>query len=209
MSCYLLTGRDRNRRANHMTGNEPFDRTGGRPSNPRPHKPRPQPYLVTVRKACPEPGRRAAADSAWELLPPLCASERQEDLDEVRRMIELGEIDVAIDELRWLLQGCSDFIAVHRLLGELALAREDYPLARGHFGYAFRIGVKAVGEPPAGLFPYSQEGNRDFLESAKGLAWCLFKLDKPELAIDVVRTLLACDPSDPLGVGAWVTEAPH
>ena len=59
-------------------------------------------------------------------------------------MIEAGEVDIAIDELRWLLGGCSDFIAAHRMLGEAAMLESDIPLARGHFGYAFQIGVKAL-----------------------------------------------------------------
>src|SRR5262245_42144351 len=77
---------------------------------------------------------------AWELVHPRCALARADDMDDVRQMVEHGETEIAVDELRWLLNGCSDFIDAHRLLGELALGAEDFPLARGHFGYAFRLG---------------------------------------------------------------------
>lgn len=166
-----------------------------------PGKSAPHPTLVTLKKA---PG-----GDGFELVPPACAIERQDDLAEVHSMLEMGEADVAVDELRWLLEGCSDFIDIHRILGEIALSREDIPLARGHFGYAYRIGSKVIGDPPCGLLPYALPANQAFLESAKGLAWCLFKLDKAQLARDVVRTLLACDPSDPLGVKSWQTQAPE
>ena len=73
----------------------------------------------------------------YELVHPRCAVERADDLEEVRKMIDAGEVDVAVDELRWLLSGCSDFVDAHRLLGELALSENDLPLARAHFGYAY------------------------------------------------------------------------
>ena len=79
------------------------------------------------------------------LVHPRCARDRADDLEEVREMIEAGELDVAIDELRWLVGGCSEFIEAHGLLGELALATdEDVALARGHFGVAVQLGLKAL-----------------------------------------------------------------
>ncbi len=36
-------------------------------------------------------------------------------------MIEAGEMDVALDELRWLLSGCGEFIAAHVLLGKVGV----------------------------------------------------------------------------------------
>ncbi|MBI1902719.1 MAG: hypothetical protein HYS13_16590 [Planctomycetia bacterium] len=162
---------------------------------------RPAPPSDT-RVAC----RKVQGQDAWELVHPRCALERADDLADVQAMLGAGEIDVARDEVRWLLKECSDFIAGHRLLGELALAEEDYALARGHFGYAFRIGLKALGEPLPGLVPYARPDNQGFLESGKGLAFCLDKLGKREMALEVVETLLALDPSDPLAVGAWRKE---
>ncbi len=120
-------------------------------------------------------------------------------------MIAAGEYDVARDELRWLLQGCPNFIAAHRMLGELALGENDFRLARGHFGYACEIGLRALprGRSPAPL-PYDVPANQAFLESAKGLAWCLRQLGERTLAEEVVEKLLTWDPTDPLGVRGWV-----
>ena len=148
--------------------------------------------------------RRKPSENAWELLHPRCALERAEDIEEVQIMLDAGETEIAKDELRWLLNGCSDFVAAHRLLGDLALAEGDLRLARGHFGYAYEIGVSAF--PPRGLdapLPYRLSSNRTFLEAAKGLAWCLHELGKKKLARRVLEQLLECDPGDPLGVRAW------
>ncbi len=129
-------------------------------------------------------------------------------------MIDAGEMDVARDELRWLLSGCSDCIDAHQLLGELALDQHnDLELARGHFGYAYQLGLRAwrrAGEPTP--VPYSQPANRAFHESGRALAWCLEKLRNPAMADEVVATLTRLDPSDPLGTapgarataGRWI-----
>jgi len=139
----------------------------------------------------------------WELVHPPCALERADDLEEVEQMIGVGEVEVAQDELRWLLDGCSDFVTAHRLLGELAIAAGDLPLARGHFGYAFEIGLGALPADFAGGLPYRIPANQAFFEAAKGLAHCLRELDRTTMALAVVRKMLALDPTDPLGVGAW------
>ncbi len=117
-------------------------------------------------------------------------------------MIKAGETDVAIDELRWLLSGCSEFIEAHRLLGELALSEDnDVPLARAHFGFAYQLGLNAWrrAKMPTPL-PYRLPANQAFFESGKALAWCLAELNQPEKAVEVLETLLACDPSGPLGL---------
>ena len=116
-------------------------------------------------------------------------------------MVDAGELDVAVDECRWLLSGCSDCLEAHRILGEIALSENDLPLARGHFGYAYRLGAKALEQARSkGPLPYRLEANRSFLESAKGLAWCLQQLGKHEMASEVVEVMLGCDATDPLGV---------
>ena len=115
-------------------------------------------------------------------------------------MIAGGAIDVAIDELRWLLDGCSDFLAAHTLLGELALS-EDVSLARGHFGHAYQLGLTAIrhaGRPYP--MPYSYVANRPFFHAGRGLADCLDRLDLTPMAIEVIELLLVCDPTDPLGL---------
>ncbi|MGI9457570.1 MAG: tetratricopeptide repeat protein [Aeoliella sp.] len=149
--------------------------------------------------------RLTPGGDAWVLVPPRCARDRAEDLEEVRLMIEAGEVDVALDELRWLLSGCPDCLDAHLLLGQLAASgQNDVQLARGHFGYAYQLGLRAwrrAGEPMP--VPGSQPANRTFHEAGKSLAWCLKKLGKGEMAAEVVATLLRLDPSDPLGAKAW------
>ncbi len=116
-------------------------------------------------------------------------------------MIEGGESEIARDELLWLLNGCSDCLLAHKMLGELALADNDLRLARGHFGYAYEIGSKALDRAGAkGGLPYRLPANQAFFEAGKGLAFCLRELGKLALAADVVARLIACDPTDPLGV---------
>jgi hypothetical protein len=123
-------------------------------------------------------------------------------------MIEAGELDVAQDELRWLLSGCSDCLDAHFLLGEIALeAHNDIPLARGHFGYAYQLGLRAwrrASEPTP--VPYSQLPNRTFHSAGRALAWCLEKLGQPTMADEVVATLCRLDPADPLEVQKMLAE---
>jgi hypothetical protein len=151
--------------------------------------------------------RRRGQTNDWELVHPRCALERADDLEEVEKMIAAGEHDVAQDELRWLLNGCSDFVNAHRLLGEMSLTDGDVALARGHFGYAFQVGWSAV--PREGLpgpLSYKLPANKGFFEAGKGLAWCLHELGKTSMALEVVRALLKCDPFDPLGLKKWLDE---
>jgi len=120
-------------------------------------------------------------------------------VQEAEAMIAAGEHEIARDELRWLLEECSDDIAAHELLGELALHDEDLLLARAHFGYAYQIGVKAIRR--AGLpspLPFAYSANQPFFAAGKGLVHCLVKLEKHEMAAEVVAFLVHCDPSDPL-----------
>ena len=115
-------------------------------------------------------------------------------------MLAAGEVDVALDELRWLLDDCRDFIEAHKLLGELAASENDVKLARAHFGYAYDLGLGAI--PAKGLdapLSYEVAANQPFLEAAKGLAWSLIELDQPNQAREVLHQLLICDPTDPLG----------
>ncbi|MBX7074975.1 MAG: hypothetical protein K1X71_17675 [Pirellulales bacterium] len=154
--------------------------------------------------------RQVPGRDEWELVHPSCARQRADDIVEVRRMIEMGEHDIAIDELRWLLSGCGDFVEAHRLLGELALLEGDVRLARGHFGYAYELAMIAIRQSKApGPFTYRRTANQAFLESAKGLAHCLAQIDKSELAREVLETLTRLDPSDPLGAAAMLSELPR
>lgn len=142
----------------------------------------------------------APSGDAWVLRHPRCARDRAEDIEEVRLIIDAGEFEVAQDELRWLLSGCSDCMDAHLLLGQLALdQRSEIELARGHFGYAYQLGLRAwrrAGEPAP--VPYTQLANRTFHEAGRALAWCLEKLKKQVMADEVVATLCRLDPTDPL-----------
>jgi hypothetical protein len=128
-------------------------------------------------------------------------------LEEVRLMIDAGETDVARDELRWLLSDCGEFIAAHCLLGELAVAEGDLPLARGHFGAGYQLGLQTLrraGMPKPLL--YSQPANRAFFEAGGGLVWSLEKIGKSPMSDEIVETLLELDRSDPLRLRTMVDE---
>ena len=146
---------------------------------------------------------QVAGGEAWEFLHPRCAMERTDDLEEVRSMISMGEAEIAKEEMRWLLDGCPNHMTGHQILGEIALEAEDFSLARGHFGHAYRVGLKALknARMPRPV-PYAREANQSFFESGKGLIYCLKKLDKRKMATEVVDVLVACDASDPLGLKA-------
>jgi hypothetical protein len=142
------------------------------------------------------------------LVHPWCVRDRAEDLENVQAMIEAGEFDVAVDELRWLLSGCPEFIAAHELLGELAVAMsDDLTLARGHFGAGYQLGLQTLrrAKMPKPLL-YSQPANRPFLEAGRGLVWTLEKLNRNDMSQEVVETLLELDSSDPLRLKSLVDE---
>lgn len=121
-------------------------------------------------------------------------------MEEVQAMLDAGEFDVARDELRWLLEDCSDFVEAHKLLGEIALSEEDYRLARGHLGYAYDICIAALPGKLSGGLPAAHPANEAFFQCGKGLVFCLFQLGKQKQAQQVIRRLLELDPADPLGI---------
>jgi hypothetical protein len=146
-------------------------------------------------------GLRRVDAKTCELLHPRGVRDRADDIAEVQEMLAAGETDVAINELRWLLDGCHPFIEAHQLLGEIALGDGDLELAQSHFGYAWQLGLGALpksGSPVSLL--YQRPANRAFLEAGKGLAWCLLQADKPDQVRQVIEQMLALDGRDPLGV---------
>lgn len=151
---------------------------------------------------------RARSGQGWALTHPPCVREAAEDLEEVRTMIAAGETEVAVDELHWLVSSCAEMIEAHFLLGKLAAETAgDLPLARGHFGFGYELGAKAIeraGKPAplAALHP----ANRPFFDAGRGLAWCLNELGKRDMALEVIAELLRCDPTDPLGLRGWIDE---
>jgi hypothetical protein len=149
--------------------------------------------------------RRTTDGQSWVFAHPRCARDTAEDLEEVRLMVDAGEHEIAQDELRWLLSDCAENVAAHVLLGELAMEAGDFPLARGHYGAGYQLGLQTLrraGMPKPLL--YSQPANRAFFEAGQGLAGSLEKLGKSAMANEIVSTLLELDPSDPLRLRAMV-----
>jgi len=126
-------------------------------------------------------------------------------LEEVRLVIDAGEHEIALDELRWLLADCPENMAAHVLLGELAAEAGDFPLARGHYGAGYQSGLQTLrraGMPKPLL--YAQPANKAFFEAGSGLVGSLEKLGKSAMADEIVATLVELDPSDPLRLRAMV-----
>jgi hypothetical protein len=161
------------------------------------------PKRKSQRRPLPSPSelsiRRSTDGKSWVFVHPRCVRDRAEDLEEVQLMVDAGETEVARDELRWLLSGCGEFIAAHVLLGEIARQSGDLPLARGHYGAGYQLGLQTLrrAKMPKPLL-YSQPANRSFFDAGQGLMWTLEKLAKPEMADEVVATLTELDPADPL-----------
>lgn len=175
----------------------------------QPKKPGAQPRPAAQASGAHLAVRKRPGQAAWELVPPRCAQQRREDLEEVQKMIDAGELEVAVDELRWLLQGCSDCLAAHRMLGELALVSRDLPLARAHFGYVVQAVTQTLRRAKcAGPLPYRLPANQVFYESGKGLAHCFRELAKPELCRELIAELLHWDPTDPLGLQGMAAGLP-
>ncbi len=145
--------------------------------------------------------RRAAGGKAYELVHPPCARDRGDDLAEVQAMLAAGETEVAVDELRWLLDDCRDFIEAHKLLGEAAATDGDAKLARAHFAFAFDLGYGALPAKLDAPLAYKLPANQPFLEAAKGLAWSFVEIGEPDRARWILECLLTFDPTDPLGAG--------
>ncbi len=137
----------------------------------------------------------------WEFVHPRCSRRRREDIEEVEAMVEAGENDIARDELVWLLGECPDFLDAHVQLGLIALEEDDPKLARGHFGRAYELAIKAldaVGGPQP--VPYALDGNKAFFHAAKGLVHCLVEMGRQRSAKEVCQRIAPLDPTDPLGI---------
>jgi tetratricopeptide (TPR) repeat protein len=152
--------------------------------------------------------REAAGSVAWEIVQPRCARRRQEDIEEVEAMIEAGEPEIAREELVWLLSECPDFLEAHVQLGLIALEDGDAKLARGHFGRAYELclrAIEAAGNPPPKPLPHALPGNHPFFEAAKGLVHCLLETGRKKTAVDICRRIAPLDPVDPLGIQKLVS----
>lgn len=175
--------RDRNRKK------RPFPQTrsggGGAARRPRPAAKRSTPLRL-----------RRLDRNRFALLVPHCALEREEDLDEVRKMMLAGEHEIARDELLYLVADCRAFLAAHNLLGELALEDEDIPLARGHYGFAYEIGLESLGAGFTGQLPANREYNGEFFLAGRGLARCLIARGQRSEGRDVLEFLAKLDPRE-------------
>jgi len=127
---------------------------------------------------------------------PVCAFDRQEDLEEVRQMIAAGELEIARDELLYLVSDCRGFLEAHNLLGELALEEEDISLARGHFGFAYEIGLDSLPAGFRGILPAKRDYNRAFFLAGRGLARCLIARGQSKEGRDVLVQLARFDPQE-------------
>ncbi|HBO45411.1 MAG TPA: hypothetical protein DD670_16060 [Planctomycetaceae bacterium] len=140
--------------------------------------------------------RRVRSGDTFELVYPRSVLMRAEDMDEVRAMLKAGELDVAEDELRWLVGGCEALLEGHKLLGDLAAGREDWELARVHYAYAYELGAEAAKKGGLrGTLPYNRPNNRALHEAGRGLVNALRALNQPQLAEQVAKQLLAWDPT--------------
>lgn len=132
----------------------------------------------------------------FALQPPVCALDRREDLDEVGRMIAAGELEIARDELLYLVSDCRGFLEAHNRLGELALEEADLALARGHFGFAFEIGIESLPKGFRGILPSAVDYNAPFFLAGRGLARCLIARGQRSEGRDVLEQLARFDPRD-------------
>lgn len=127
---------------------------------------------------------------------PICARDRAEDLDEVRQMIAGGELEIARDELLYLVSDCRAFLDAHNLLGELALEENDIPLSQGHFGFAYEIGLDSLPPGFRGILPANRDYNRAFFLSGRGLARCLIARGQRDKGREVLVQLSKFDPRE-------------
>lgn len=137
--------------------------------------------------------------------PPVCACDRKEDLDEVHEMIAAGELEIARDELLYLVGDCRAFLEAHNLLGELALEEEDIALAKGHFGFAYEIGLDSLPAGFRGILPADRDYNRAFFLAGRGLARCLIARGQRQDGREVLEQLARFDPREAV-IGALLEE---
>ncbi|MFM7035041.1 MAG: hypothetical protein ACKOYJ_07650 [Planctomycetia bacterium] len=145
--------------------------------------------------------RESDGATQWEIVQSRCARKRREDIEEVEAMVEAGETEIARDELVWLLSECPDFLEAHVHLGLIALEENDPKLARGHFGRAYELCLKALeaaGNPRP--LPYAMPGNKPFFEAAKGLVHCLIDTGRHPMAETVCKRIQPLDTTDPLAI---------
>jgi hypothetical protein len=116
----------------------------------------------------------------FELVHPRGVKEVELDYEEGIEIWKAGDPEGARDALRYALSACHDNLWVHVALGQIALKEfRDPTLARGHFGYAFELGRRALPQGFLGRLPRDRPANRPFYEALDGLISCLEALGQP------------------------------
>jgi hypothetical protein len=114
------------------------------------------------------------AEGEFELIHPKKVDETREDYEEGMELWKEGDPESARDALRYALSACHANLWAHVALGRIALADfRDPTLARGHFGYAFELGQRALPRDFAGRLPADRPANQPFYEALDGLVECL------------------------------------
>jgi hypothetical protein len=153
----------------------------GRP-NPRPlpsHSPRPPRGKGPVPKRRGGLGLTRLGGNDFELVHPRCVDEMELDYAEGMDLWEAGDVEAARDALRYALQGCGDNLWVHVALGRMAMEEfKDPTLARGHYGYAFELGQRALPVGFSGRLSRERLANQPFYAAIEGLASCYEALGK-------------------------------
>jgi hypothetical protein len=139
---------------------------------------------------------RALDRNRYVFLEPITALDRKEDIEEVREMIAAGEFEIARDELLYLVSDCRAFLEAHNLLGELALEEDDIPLAQGHFGFAYEIGMDSLPPGFSGRLPAGKEYNGAFFLAGRGVARCLIARGQVDKGREVLERLAKFDPQE-------------
>jgi hypothetical protein len=114
------------------------------------------------------------SEGEFELIHPTKVEETREDYDEGIELWKEGDPESARDALRYALSACHANLWAHVALGRIALADfRDPSLARGHFGYAFELGQRALPRDFSGRLPADRPANQPFYEALDGLVECL------------------------------------
>jgi hypothetical protein len=112
---------------------------------------------------------------------PRKVEEVREDYEEGLELWKEGDPESARDALRYALSAVHENLWVHAALGRIALLDfRDPALARGHFGYAFELALRALPRDFVGRLAPETPANRPFYEAIDGLVECLSALGREQ-----------------------------
>jgi hypothetical protein len=165
-------GPSRGRRGWQGRPGPPASAGGGPRTKPRPPSGAGAPASLPI-------GLLRLAEGEFELIHPKKVDETREDYEEGMELWKEGDPESARDALRYALSACHANLWAHVALGRIALADfRDPTLARGHFGYAFELGQRALPRDFSGRLAPERPANQPFYEALDGLAECLKALGK-------------------------------